>query len=76
MRSKLTGIRLSRLRLIISLLPLAFALVGFLLYYNGDVPYALFSSLRVYVASFDASYAGMQDWAVAHPQGLAVLMRV
>ncbi len=76
MHPKLTGIRLSRLRLIISLLPLAFALVGFLLYYNGDVPYALFSSLRVYVASFDASYAGMQEWAAAHPQGLAVLMRV
>ena len=60
------------------LLPFICAFAGYMIYYDRDVFYSLFSAVRVYVASFDMSYASLQDWAAApgHTPQMLIAMRI
>lgn len=68
----------SRLELCVMLVPFVCAFVGYMIYYDCDILYSLFSSVRVYVASFDMSYANLKDWAAFpnHTAQMMVAMRV
>lgn len=46
-------------RLASTLAPLLFALIGYGIYYDGEPLFTLFSAIRIYVASFDASAANL-----------------
>ncbi|MBQ7784735.1 MAG: hypothetical protein IJ381_01110 [Clostridia bacterium] len=41
------------------LLPGLFALIGYYQYYNGDLLFTLFSSIKVYAGSFDATFGNL-----------------
>lgn len=58
------------------LAPLLFALVGYGIYYRGDIAFTLFSAIRVYVATFDASTSNLQLEKDAFGGHLSTLMYV
>ena len=73
MKKWISHINLGMWKTILTFLPLVFAFVGYMIYYNGeDVLSALFSSLRIYLASTDYSLAELRTF----PDFERTIMRV
>lgn len=68
----------SRLKLLWMLLPFIFGFIGYMIYYDHDVLFSLFSAVRIYAASFDVTKKSLEDWLLlaGHTQQLMIVMRV